>query len=432
MNAGRLVAERWVTGRAGDSLRRALQIMVRAARKVACAWCSLFWVLLPAAALGGELVWDLERLAEVPKWERLTKPQVDGISAIAYEGLPFQGRATQVFAWLGVPEVEPGAKVPAIVLVHGGGGTAFEEWVRLWVDRGYAAIAMDTCGQVPVGNYGRWVRNVSGGPAGWGGFDQIEWAREDQWTYHAVADVLLAHSLIRSIPEVDADRTGITGISWGGYLTCIAAGIDSRFKLAVPVYGCGYYRETFFAADLGRMEPAAADRWMEWWDPSVYLGAAEMPMLWVNGSNDFAYFLHAMQRSYRLPSGPRTLCVRLRMPHAHGGAGENPEEIRVFADSLLRGGKRLPELLASGRDGRSVWVEYTAEVPVVRAELNYTMDAELGPQSEWVAAAAELVEGRAVAELGAGVRHYYFNLFDERDCVVSSEHAVVVDTPGGE
>jgi len=35
-----------------------------------------------------------------------------------------------------------------------GGGTAFESWVRLWNARGYAAIAMDTCGCVPKGTYG--------------------------------------------------------------------------------------------------------------------------------------------------------------------------------------------------------------------------------------------------------------------------------------
>jgi len=29
----------------------------------------------------------------------------------------------------------------------------------------------------------------------------------------------------------------VTGISWGGYLTCIVAGIDDRLKAAVPVYG---------------------------------------------------------------------------------------------------------------------------------------------------------------------------------------------------
>ena len=76
---------------------------------------------------------------------------------------------------------------------------------------------------------------------GWdASFGQIDAPLEDQWPYHAVSAVVLAHSLLRSYPEVDASRIGVTGISWGGYLTCIVAGIDDRLKCAVPVYGCGF------------------------------------------------------------------------------------------------------------------------------------------------------------------------------------------------
>ena len=42
------------------------------------------------------------------------------------------------------------------------------------------------------------------------------------------------------LPGVDPDRIGVTGISWGGYLTCIVAGVDPRFRFAAPVYGCGF------------------------------------------------------------------------------------------------------------------------------------------------------------------------------------------------
>ena len=94
------------------------------------------------------------------------------------------------------------------------------------------------------------------------------------------------------------------------------------------------------------------------WDPSVYLGNASLPMLWVNGSNDFAYTLNAWQASYRLPKGPRWLCARLRMPHGHGGAGENPREIHVFADSILKSQTGLPKITGSGRDGTNVWTEF--------------------------------------------------------------------------
>ena len=76
-----------------------------------------------------------------------------------------------------------------------------------------------------------------------GGFHQIDQPIEDQWTYHAVAAVILANSLIRSFPQVDPNRIGVTGISWGGYLVCIVAGVDHRFKFAAPVYGCGFLGE---------------------------------------------------------------------------------------------------------------------------------------------------------------------------------------------
>ena len=370
--------------------------------------------------------WDLSALEAAPKWTELERPKMEGVKALTFEGLPFRGHPTRVFAWLGLPLVKDAEKVPAMVLVHGGGGTAFEEWVRLWVGRGYAAIAMDTCGQIPVGHYGRWFRNEQGGPPGWGGFDQLDQPPADQWTYHAIADVILAHSLIRSLPAVDPERTGVTGISWGGYLACIVAGVDHRFKLAVPVYGCGYYRDTVFENNLNQLSSEAATRWVETWDPSVYLPNAAMPILWVNGSNDFAYTLAAMQQSYRLPTGPRTLCVRLRMPHGHGGAGENPEEIRVFADSILNDGIPLPHFTGSGQEGTQAWATYVSPVPVIKAELNSTRDTGRWQDRQWEAIPADCADGRINVSLPEGAQVFYFNLFDDRGCVVSTEHQTTV------
>jgi len=282
---------------------------------------------------------------------------------------------------------------------------------------------MDTCGCVPRGSYGNWERHPFGGPPGWGGWAQIDWPREDQWTYHAVADVILAHSLLRSLPQVDAERIGITGISWGGYLTCIVAGVDWRFKFAVPVYGCGFTNEHGFAGSVAALGKERAERWMRWWDPSSYLGNASMPMLWVTGSNDFAYTMNALQKSYRLPKGPRTLCVRLRMPHGHGPAGEAPKEIAVFADSITKGGDPLPRITGQGRKGNYVWATFETKVPVIKAELNYTCDTGRWQDRKWEATPAKLEDnGKVTATLPEGVAVYYINLFDSRDCVVSTEH----------
>ncbi len=282
---------------------------------------------------------------------------------------------------------------------------------------------MDTCGCVPKGSYGNWERHDLGGPPGWGGWNQTDQPREDQWTYHAVADAILAHSLLLSLPEVDASRTGLTGISWGGYLTCIVAGVDQRFKFAVPVYGCGFTNEHTFAASVNGLGPERGARWMRWWDPSVYLPDASQPLCWVTGSNDFAYTFNALQKSYRLPKGPRTLCIRLRMPHGHGDAGEGPQEIFAFADSILQGGVPLPRLTGQGRDANQVWATFQSAGTITKAELNVTRDVGRWPDRKWEALPARVdASGRVTAALPEGTTVYYLNVFDDRDCAVSTEH----------
>lgn len=371
--------------------------------------------------------WDLKALSEAPSYETAAGFHEPGCEAIFYAGPAYQGKPTKVFAWYGLPEGKaPGGKWPAMVLAHGGGGTAFAAWVRLWTGRGYAAIAMDTCGQVPRGEYGKWERNPDGGPPGWGGLDQIDAPITDQWSYHAVADVILGHSLLRSLPEVDANRVGLTGISWGGYLTCILAGVDTRFRFAVPVYGCGFLGEdSAWVEPLGKLPKEKAEKWLALWDPSVYLAHAAMPMLWVTGTNDFAFPMDSLQKSYRLPSAPQTLAIRLRMPHGHGGAGENPEEIHAYADQMLKGGPPLPVVAGQGRDGSTVWAAFDPKAPVARAELCFTKATGPWKDRLWESIPATL-DGdahRASAALPEGTTVYYVNLFDAEDRVVSTEHA---------
>ncbi|MGQ9731310.1 MAG: alpha/beta hydrolase family protein [Candidatus Zipacnadales bacterium] len=371
-------------------------------------------------------MWDLHALSIPPTVYPAEGFDEEGVEAIFFEGPPYRGRPTRVFAWLGVPEVKPDERVPGMVLVHGGGGTAFAEWVRLWKERGYAAIAMDTCGCVPRGSYGNWERHSLGGPPGWGGFGQIDWPRTDQWTYHAVADAILAHSILRTLTAVDPDRIGLTGISWGGYLACIIAGVDTRLRFAVPVYGCGYYLDTVFAGRVEALGEERQERWMRWWDPSNYLKQARIPMLWVTGTNDFAYTLEALQKSYRSMAGPYTLCVTLNMPHGHGGPGENPLEIHVFADSLVKAGPPLAKVLTCGREGNQVWATFEAVVPIVKAELLITRDTGHWQDRKWEVLPATLSEaGKATATLPEDTAVYFLNLVDQRGLTVSTEHQVL-------
>ena len=350
----------------------------------------------------------------------------EGMKAIFYDGMPFKGKPTRVFAWIGIPKTKPGEKVPGIVLVHGGGGTAFEEWIRLWVKRGYAAIAMDTCGTVPRGKYAHWERHDAGGPPG-NNVDSANEPMADQWNYHAVADVILAHSLLRSQPNVDPDRIGLTGISWGGYLTCIVSGLDGRFKFAAPVYGCGFLADDNLMKASLEKAGDKGPRWLAMWDPAHYLPMGKMPKLWVTGTNDFAFSLFAVQKSSRTAGGPSTLCIRLRMPHGHNGPGENPEEIHAFANSFVNGGKPLAKIISTKKEGTKVSAIYKSDTPIVKAELLYTKSTGEWKDRLWETAEAQVdpANNQVTAELPAGTTVYFLNIEDEHNLVVSTEHEEV-------
>lgn len=104
-------------------------------------------------ALEGEIPWDLKVLSQAPDFEWLD--QSDSVWSLTYTGEEYEGKETKVFAYyaspatIGVGSSETG-DFPGIVLVHGGGGTAFRIWALEWAERGYAAIAMDLGGDQPL------------------------------------------------------------------------------------------------------------------------------------------------------------------------------------------------------------------------------------------------------------------------------------------
>ena len=70
--------------------------------------------------------WDLEALRRAPPQVAAVGFEAEGLRGIYYDGPPWKGKPTRVFAWLGLPKAAP-AKAPGMVLIHGGGGTAFAD-----------------------------------------------------------------------------------------------------------------------------------------------------------------------------------------------------------------------------------------------------------------------------------------------------------------
>ncbi|MDM8005687.1 MAG: acetylxylan esterase [Phycisphaerae bacterium] len=368
--------------------------------------------------------WDLSKLKQTPAVEW---GQPDGlVRPLYYANEPYHGHPTRVFAYYAAPR-EAKHNAPGMVLVHGGGGKAFSEWADLWAKRGYAAIAMDLAGRGPDGQ-----RLPDAGPDQdhASKFDAISGGIRQAWSYHAVAAIVRAHSLLRILPEVDPNRTGITGISWGGYLTCIAAGLDDRFKVAVPVYGCGFLHEDDRWSGLMRkLSPADRQQWIDDYDPSRYLPGCRIPILFLNGTNDLAYRLDCFQKSYQLVAGPRTVCVTTDMKHSHPH-GWAPKEIGIFVDSVLRDGKPLAQLGRVSRHERMIEARVRAEVPIRKAALICTTDGGDWKQRRWQSLPARIEEAgsiiRAELPVDQGIA-YFINVIDDRGATVSTEHRSVPD-----
>lgn len=353
------------------------------------------------------------------------------IKALFYSTLPYKGKETRAFAYIGIPESDN--SVPAIVLVHGGGGTAFHEWVKIWNDRGYAAISMSLEGHMPNTQGEGKIRHNYSGPKRVGRFDDIELPFEEQWMYHAVSDIILAHSLLASLSEIDANRIGITGISWGGILSSLVSGVDTRLKCAMPVYGAGYlYESKGHFGKHGDRSPEFIEK-KKFWDPVNQFAQGSVPTLWVNGDSDGHFSLNITSHSFKTSADHAFLSVHPKMRHGHR-PGWDPmvvPEIYAFADHILK--EATPGLASIKKQpsSRKCNLRYKSETNILKATIYYLNEPLTYRHSEnekhpspgtWLSKPAEInTKNNSVRlELPKECMTYYVNLEDERGLIVSS------------
>jgi hypothetical protein len=330
----------------------------------------------------GELPrWDTAVLSEAPATSDASVADVEGLQSLFVEGLDYKGKPARFFAYLGFPE-NVTEKVPAVVLVHGGGGTAFANWVQYWNSKGYAALALDTEGQIPIRDpedprHYQTIESLglpwTGAPrGGWAGFTQYQLSDEEQWLYHAVADSILSVSLLAAHPNVDADRIGIVGISWGSVVCSIAGGVDPRLAFVVPQYIGGNLQLGNIWYDFMTTHPVL---WR--WNPSnfytSYSGRAQW--LWINRLTD-KYGLPPMTTASWRGTGTNSWMTLLpTLGHAHYFEETGPNAVReiyAFADSVTRDTPPLARILQADVTPDAVSVTWQAESPIVQAKLCFT------------------------------------------------------------
>jgi cephalosporin-C deacetylase-like acetyl esterase len=336
----------------------------------------------------------------------------DGMKAIFFEGLPWNGKPTKVFAWIGMPTKSTG-KVPGVVLVHGGGGTAFKEWVKLWNEQGFAAISIAVEGQTDErdpANTKAWRQHAWPGPKRDGIYGDSAEPLNEQWMYHAVADTLLANSLMRSLPNVDADKVGVMGISWGGIITSTVMGIDSRFAFAIPTYGCGH----LFDSDnqYGRALGNNA-LYREVWDPMVRMDRVKMPVLWFSWPADQHFPLNSQAACYRAAAGPHMLSLIPEMRHGHAPAYIPPDSY-AFAKNIVRDGKPWCMQTNASLDSDTVRVVFASTKPLDQAMLISTTETGFTGNRKWTESTATVEKQGAgwlvTTQLPTGTTAWFVNV----------------------
>ncbi len=344
------------------------------------------------------------------------------MQAIYIDGLTYEGKPTKFFGWLGIPEnlTKP---APGIILVHGGGGTAYKEWVQKWNDQGFIAFSIAVEGQTDVfveaqASQGSWERHQWAGPSRNGIYGDSDRAIEDQWMYHAVANSILANSFLRDVPEVDPQQIGIMGISWGGVIASTVIGIDDRFAFAIPTYGCGGLAraDNQYGRTLSR-NPI----YKEVWEPNLRLEQVLFPTLWLSWPGDQHFPMDSLKSSYRAVSAPAAVSLIPDMQHSHPAAWKRPEAY-AFARSVVSGndtwGRNLNIRLVDG----VVKASFKTDKPIQSATLVWTQGDGFTAGRTWLEAPAEFQNKNSACavsvKLPAGATAAYINI--ESDGLVMS------------
>ncbi|MDQ3553601.1 MAG: S9 family peptidase [Chloroflexota bacterium] len=207
-------------------------------------------------------------------------PELDGELPGTLERL----RATasdgvEVASWLVLPrDASVEAPAPLVVWVHGGPLSSWNAWSWRWnphllAAAGYAILLPD-----PALSTGYGLEYLQ---RGWG-----------RWGEEPYTDVMAAVDAALERPDLDKDRTGLMGGSFGGYMANWVAGNTDRFRAIVTHASLwelrGFHGTTDFGPEWEREfgDPYADPSRYEASSPHRLVDRIRTPMLVVHGEKD--------------------------------------------------------------------------------------------------------------------------------------------------
>ena len=174
------------------------------------------------------------------------------------ENIEWTNDAFKVQGWLLYPaNYDPSRKYPLLVSVHGGPSSAV---TPRWPGVGYGGVPFSALGYFvfmpnPRGSYGQGEK-----------FTQ---ANTKDFGYGDLRDILVGMDVLEKRLPIDKDREGLTGWSYGGFMTMFGVTQTTRFKAAVAGAGISDW-ESYYGEN-------SIDQWMVpffgktvYDDPKVY------------------------------------------------------------------------------------------------------------------------------------------------------------------
>jgi dienelactone hydrolase len=176
------------------------------------------------------------------------------------------------------PDHRPGAKLPAVLRIHGGPAWLFYDEFRfdwqLLAARGYAVIGSNPRGSTGYGT----------------AFSRAIWA---DWGNKDFQDVMAAVDHVVGMGVADPERLGVGGWSYGGILTNYVITKSDRFKAAISGssianYLAGYGTDQYqyeYEVELG-LPWKATDLWLRLSSPFLEIEKVKTPTLYLCGAAD--------------------------------------------------------------------------------------------------------------------------------------------------
>lgn len=264
--------------------------------------------------------------------------------------------------------------VPVVLVFHGGGGNASPALALAGArrHRGMAAVAMDYNGQFAARKAERVTDWKFAKPAQ--RLDLVPDLRNSPM-YHYVTAARRTIDMLATLPWADRTRIGAMGVSYGGWVALILAGVDDRVKCVTTGVSAGGVGDTpGKAAQQLRWEPAEQrPLWLEHYEPLAHAARTRAGVFLQLASNDYWFWITGARRQLDALPGPKGWIIRPNSNHGAGGPEVSDLAAPAFMRHILLGDPPPPVVadFSVHAGGEYRWRIDSAQ-PVRRAALHYS------------------------------------------------------------